>query len=369
MVADGEHQRAVRGRPGLLRARARGGAPRWVWDDTARWYPPLLAAGVRVAALPRPAAVPPPAAPGARGRRRAARGGGVASTGTGSARAAPADRALFALDDAAEHLRADLEDARQLAAVAAVGARRAGSTLLLAAESAGALVAAEMTHAGVPWRVDVHERLLADLLGPRPPRGARPARAGGAGRRGARRASTPPASTPTRGPSCWRRCGAPGSRWPTPGRRRCAARPPGHRAAAALQAARPPVLRPTAGPGSTSGCATAGSARRTSRPGRRTGRWSSNGGGALSIPVQVRAGGGGRRRLGARRGRRRPARAARARRDERRPRARPGRRAAPTSTRAWSTTAPSRPATTPSSACSARCTAPPAARAGGWSPA
>ena len=22
--------------------------PRWVWDDTARWYPPLLAAGVRV---------------------------------------------------------------------------------------------------------------------------------------------------------------------------------------------------------------------------------------------------------------------------------------------------------------------------------
>src|SRR5687767_12153928 len=23
--------------------------PRWVWDDTARWYPPLLAAGVRVA--------------------------------------------------------------------------------------------------------------------------------------------------------------------------------------------------------------------------------------------------------------------------------------------------------------------------------
>ena len=23
-------------------------APRWVWDDTARWYPSLLAAGVRV---------------------------------------------------------------------------------------------------------------------------------------------------------------------------------------------------------------------------------------------------------------------------------------------------------------------------------
>ena len=85
----------------------------------------------------------------------------------------PSDPALFSIDDPAEHLRADLEDARQLAVVAAsTEAARLG--LLLAAESAGALVAAEMTFAGVPWRVDVHERLLADLLGPRPPRGARP---------------------------------------------------------------------------------------------------------------------------------------------------------------------------------------------------
>ena len=86
---------------------------------------------------------------------------------------APSDPALFSVDDTAEHLRADLEDARQLAAVAA-SAEPARLGLLLAAESAGALVAAEMTYAGVPWRVDVHERLLADLLGPRPPRGARP---------------------------------------------------------------------------------------------------------------------------------------------------------------------------------------------------
>src|SRR4029450_10403723 len=46
--------------------------------------------------------------------------------------------------------------------------------LLLAAESAGALAAAEMTHAGVPWRVDVHEALLVERLGPPPPRGVRP---------------------------------------------------------------------------------------------------------------------------------------------------------------------------------------------------
>ena len=47
--------------------------------------------------------------------------------------------------------------------------------LLLAAESSGALVAAEMTHAGLPWRADVHERLLTELLGPRPVAGRRPA--------------------------------------------------------------------------------------------------------------------------------------------------------------------------------------------------
>jgi len=41
-------------------------------------------------------------------------------------------------------------------------------SLLVAAESAGALVAAEMSLAGVPWRADVHDALLTDLLGPRP---------------------------------------------------------------------------------------------------------------------------------------------------------------------------------------------------------
>src|SRR3954464_7496231 len=31
-----------------------------------------------------------------------------------------------------------------------------------------------MTHAGLPWRADVHDRLLAELLGPRPSTGRRP---------------------------------------------------------------------------------------------------------------------------------------------------------------------------------------------------
>src|SRR5690606_19822485 len=48
--------------------------------------------------------------------------------------------------------------------------------LLLAAESAGALVAAEMHHAGLPWRADVHDAILTEALGPRPPEGQRPAR-------------------------------------------------------------------------------------------------------------------------------------------------------------------------------------------------
>ena len=49
--------------------------------------------------------------------------------------------------------------------------------LLVTAESAGALVAAEMTAAGLPWRPEVHDALLTDLLGPRPALpGQRPAR-------------------------------------------------------------------------------------------------------------------------------------------------------------------------------------------------
>src|SRR5687768_11714312 len=31
-----------------VRQREAAGETRWVWDDTARWYPPLLAAGTRV---------------------------------------------------------------------------------------------------------------------------------------------------------------------------------------------------------------------------------------------------------------------------------------------------------------------------------
>jgi DNA polymerase-1 len=48
--------------------------------------------------------------------------------------------------------------------------------LLVAAESAGALVAAEMGHIGLPWRADVHDALLVDLLGEPSPMGGPPRR-------------------------------------------------------------------------------------------------------------------------------------------------------------------------------------------------
>ncbi|SDD02774.1 bifunctional 3'-5' exonuclease/DNA polymerase [Nocardioides lianchengensis] len=149
-------------------------APRWVWDDTARWYPPLLAAGVRVARCHDLRLAH-------HLLRRAPAADAGLLVGEQSAHwdrlgpSTPSDPALFSVDDTAEHLRADLEDTRQLAVVAA-STEESRLALLLAAESAGALVAAEMTHAGIPWRVDVHERLLAELVGARPPRGARPAR-------------------------------------------------------------------------------------------------------------------------------------------------------------------------------------------------
>lgn len=177
LAVDGgsERELALADLPAYVEAReAEAGETRWVWDDTARWYPPLLAAGVRVGRchdlrlghhlLRRAPAVDQQLLEGEQSEHWDRLGP-----------SAPSAPTLFSIDDTAEHLRADLEDVRQLAVVAASPeAQRLG--LLLAAESSGALVAAEMTHAGVPWRVDVHERLLCDLLGPRPPRGARPQR-------------------------------------------------------------------------------------------------------------------------------------------------------------------------------------------------
>ncbi len=179
-------------------ARARGAAPpRWTWDDTNRWYPQLLRAGVRVdrahdlrlahrilrgsaltaqsplaTAPPGPwdAMEPAPAGQDLAAERRAPQADALfdlAAQGHGRRRpSTPPDEPA---PDPVGELTA------QLAAVeAAPGPGRL--RLLLAAESAGALVAAEMHHAGLPWRADVHDAVLTEVLGPRPPEGSRPER-------------------------------------------------------------------------------------------------------------------------------------------------------------------------------------------------
>jgi DNA polymerase-1 len=58
--------------------------------------------------------------------------------------------------------------AEQLVRLGRIRARLPGVGLLVAAESASCLAAAEMTAAGVPWDAGTHDRLLTELLGPRP---------------------------------------------------------------------------------------------------------------------------------------------------------------------------------------------------------
>ena len=260
-------------------------APRWVWDDTARWYPPLLAAGVRVERCH-------DLRLGHHLLRRAPAADGRLLEGEQSAYwdrlgpSAPSDPALFSIDDTAEHLRADLEDVRQQAAVSASAeASRLG--LLLAAESSGALVAAEMTYAGVPWRADIHERLLTDQLGPRPPRGGRPPGLDALAAE-VREAFGLPGLNPDSQPellAALRRVGL-----DVADTRKSSLRALEHPGI-------DPLLRykQAAHLFSTNGWAwvdqwvSGGRFRPSYQPaGSTTGRWSSNGGGALSFPAQVR---------------------------------------------------------------------------------
>jgi DNA polymerase-1 len=288
LVVDGdlEHEVAVADLPAYVRAReVEAPAPRWVWDDTARWYPSLLAAGVRVERCH-------DLRLGHRLLRRAPAVDARLLEGEQSEhwdRLGPstlADPALFSIDDTAEHLRADLEDARQLAAVAAsTEAVRLG--LLLAAESSGALVAAEMSYAGVPWRVDVHERLLTDLLGPRPPRGARPQRLEALVGE-VRGAFGAPGLNPDSRPellAALRRAGLDVTDTRASSLR--ALEHPG--IAALLRYKQLAHLFQTNGWAWIDEWVSGGRFRPSYQPaGSATGRWSSNGGGALSFPVQVR---------------------------------------------------------------------------------
>lgn len=157
--------------------------PRWVWDRATHWYPELLAAGVRVERCHDLALC----ANILRDSQFTA-----ASNYTNESTPLPPER---------EQLRTGPEQSRQESLFDAparpgtaagwtietvfreLGAQRravASSThparlkLLLSAESAGSLIAAEMHHEGIPWREELHRRLLHELLGPEPINHARP---------------------------------------------------------------------------------------------------------------------------------------------------------------------------------------------------
>ena len=164
-------------------------AVRWVWSDTTRWYAALLADGVEIArahdlrlchAILRTSTLIPASVSEA---LRAEARWDAAPADASAAAPSPRGPALFDLDDG-EALRVGVPDGiddvlaeflRQQAAVAASN-DQGRLRLLLAAESAGALLAAELHAAGVPWSIEVHEGILEAALGPRPPAGTAPAR-------------------------------------------------------------------------------------------------------------------------------------------------------------------------------------------------
>ncbi|MBV7695992.1 bifunctional 3'-5' exonuclease/DNA polymerase [Streptomyces sp. TRM70350] len=167
---------AVRGRPYVTR---------WVWRSTAEVYPRLLATGVRVERCYdiEDAETLLLGHEGRYGEPRSAaaalarlRGGPVPPDPPQRAAEPGAQSPLF--EPQGVHLPLD-----DLLAVYAEQQRRHDRTahpdrmrLLTAAESAGMLVAAEMNRAGVPWSAQVHREVLHDLLGERYTGGGEPRR-------------------------------------------------------------------------------------------------------------------------------------------------------------------------------------------------
>ncbi|MFL6026475.1 MAG: bifunctional 3'-5' exonuclease/DNA polymerase [Friedmanniella sp.] len=151
--------------------------PRWVWADTAAVYPRLLGAGVLVrracdlrlghAVLARSRYLPVPLASVGDARWRPAQHDPEVSEPT--LLDLPPEGPVLDLDEvAAEH--------RSQQRAVAESTQPERLRLLLAAESAGALVAAELGHVGLPFDADVHDAQLTALLGPKPLPGGRPAK-------------------------------------------------------------------------------------------------------------------------------------------------------------------------------------------------
>ncbi|MEV6929964.1 bifunctional 3'-5' exonuclease/DNA polymerase [Dactylosporangium sp. NPDC051485] len=172
--------------------------PRWLWACTAEIYPRLVRRGVRVerchdlelaealllgaegawgqprtlaAATARLAGLPVPPDPPA----RPAEPPGLSQDSLFDAFDAPAVP-LADLLTVYQAQRRRIEALPELPSAHPLAPRAGGMRTLVAAESAGALVAVEMGLAGLPWRADVHDALLRELLGPPSPVGGPPAR-------------------------------------------------------------------------------------------------------------------------------------------------------------------------------------------------
>lgn len=170
--------------PDLVEAvRARPDVVRWVWRSTAGVHPRLLAAGVRVERCYDIEAAEtlllghegrlgePRSAAAALARLR----GGPVPPDPPQRSAEPGSQSSL-FEPRPVHV-----PLRDLVEVYADQRRRHGATahpermhLLTTAESAGMLVAAEMNAAGLPWRADVHRDLLTELLGERYAGGGEP---------------------------------------------------------------------------------------------------------------------------------------------------------------------------------------------------
>jgi len=161
-----------------------GEAPRWVWAAAGRLYPRLLRTGVRLSRCHDLELVEPLLLGHAEryGEPRSVQAAYARLRGTEVPDDAPhpGETSQPSLFDETEDEPADID---AVVAVYRDQLRRVAATeqpelfgLLAAAESAGGLIAAEMTHDGLPWRADVHDALLTELLGPRPSAGLRPRR-------------------------------------------------------------------------------------------------------------------------------------------------------------------------------------------------
>jgi DNA polymerase-1 len=174
--------RPVADLPAAIAAREERDRPRWIWAATGDGYPALLRAGVRVARC-HDIELTEALLLGQAGRWGEPRGLAAAWARLTGAPVPPdppprlaeppglTQAALFDAVPTAGPTGGPVELAALRGVYADQQARIAGAAdpgrfaLLVAAESAGALVAAEMGHAGLPWRADIHDQVLRDLLG------------------------------------------------------------------------------------------------------------------------------------------------------------------------------------------------------------